>query len=96
MPVEDPVFISFDVDNLYPSVPIVPALEAFSEFAAKHWQQIDNFDITVDQFVKIRTFVSFNYEIQFKDQVYLQVKGCPMGSHYAPPFSIIFLSLIHI
>ena len=92
--IEDAVFISFDVEKLYPSVPIAAALKFISEFAASHWHQIDNLQVSVDNFVKMLTFVSYNYEIQFKDKTYLQIKGCPMGSHYAPPLSIIFLHSI--
>jgi len=29
-----------------------------------------------------------------RDYMYLQRKGCPMGSHFAPPFSIITLHKI--
>lgn len=92
MNIEDPVFISLDVVNLYPSVPISSALEIVSDFATRHWHKIDNFKISVDQFVRMLTFLSFNYEIQFKDKVYLQIKGCPMKSHDAPPFFDHFLS----
>ena len=37
-------------------------------------------------------FISYNYEVEFEEKVYLQIKGVPMGSHFAPPLAIIFLS----
>ena len=88
------VFISLDVVNLYPSVPVNLAIEVISEFSKTHWCEIDNLGICVEQFLKMLKFVSYNYEIQFNEKVYLQVKGCPMGSHYAPPFAIIFMNYI--
>ena len=87
---EDDVFVSLDVINLYPSVPITSALKVVLDFSAAHWSEIDNFDLTLDQFNKLLSFASFNYEIQFNDKVYHQIRGCPMGSHYAPPFAIIY------
>ena len=46
--------------------------------------------------MKLLKFVSFNYEITYNDKVYLQIKGCPMGSHYAPPFAIIYMNHIEL
>lgn len=82
------IFISLDVVSLYPSVPIPLALKVVSDFALEHWHKIDNLYILVEQFPWHLTLVSFNYEIQYNNKTYLQIKGCPMA-HYAPPFSII-------
>ena len=41
------------------------------------------------QLRKALTFVCNNYEIQFKEGTYKQIKGCPMGAHFALPFAII-------
>ncbi|MEL7308412.1 MAG: hypothetical protein AAGK05_11445, partial [Pseudomonadota bacterium] len=88
----DSVFVSLDVVNLYPSVPISSALKVVSNFAREHWSKIDTLNMSEEQFLKLLTFVSYNYEIQYNNKVYLQIKGCPMGSHYAPPFAIIFMN----
>ena len=85
---DNSLFISLDVVNLYPSVPIKSAIEVVSNFTNTHWSKIDNMGISIDQFIKMLNFVSYNYEIQFNGKVFLQVKGCPMGSHYAPPHSL--------
>ena len=87
-------FISLDVVNLYPSVPIDTAIQVVSDFAKTHWSLIDNFGISPEQFTSMIKFVSYNYEIEFNGKNYLQIKGCPMGSHYAPPLSIIFMNSI--
>ena len=90
----DSVFVSLDVVNLYPSVSIPSALKVVSDFARDHWSKIDNLNMSEEQFLKLLTFVSYNYEIQYNNKVYLQIKGCPMGSHYAPPFAIIFMNYV--
>ena len=42
---EDFLFISLDVINLYPSLPIDSALKVTSEFSNKYWKDIDNFEV---------------------------------------------------
>lgn len=91
---EDCIFLSLDVINLYPSLPIDSALKVVSEFSKKHWRDIDNFGISVQEFLNMMKFISYNYEVEFEKKVYLQVKGVPMGSHFAPPLAIIFLNHI--
>ena len=39
-------------------------------------------------------FISYNYEISYNNKIYLQVKDCPMGTHFSPPFAIIFMNYI--
>ena len=87
-------FISLDVIALYPSIPITQALDIVIEFAKKHWSEIDRFNLTLEQFSNCLKFVSYNYEIQYEDQTYLQISGVPMGTHYAPPFAIIFMNYV--
>ena len=69
-------------------------MKVVSEFAREYWSKIDSFNMSEEQFLKLLTFVSYNSEIQYNNKLYLQIKGCPMGSHYAPPFAIIFMSYV--
>ena len=39
-------------------------------------------------------FIAYNYEIEYNGKTYLQIKGCPMGAHFAPPFAIICMHKI--
>ena len=45
----DYVFISMDLVNLYPSVPIDTALRGVIEFAQHLWDKIDNFGVSIEQ-----------------------------------------------
>ena len=88
------VFISLDVVSLYPSVPLELALQEVDKFACEHWQSKDNLGLSPEDFGKCLKFVTYNYEITYNDKVYLQVGGVPMGTHYAPPFAVIFMNFI--
>jgi len=88
------IFISLDVISLYPSVPLDLALTVVNNFARKYWPTIDSLGLTCEDFEKCLKFVTYNYEITFNNKVYLQVGGVPMGTHYAPPFAVIFMDFI--
>ena len=87
-------FISLDVVQLYPSIPIDFGINAVLEVAEAHWSTINNFGASTDDLRRALNFICYNYEIEFNDSVFLQRKGCPMGAHFAPPFAIIALHKI--
>ena len=87
-------FISLDVVNLYPSIEIGFGIEAVLDLAKDHWHEIDNWQMTLDNLKTALTFICYNYEIQFEEKTFLQIKGCPMGAHFAPPFAIITMGKI--
>ena len=53
-------FISLDVINLYPSIKIVYGIEAVMELAQKHWQEIDNWSLTIEDLKKCLNFICYN------------------------------------
>ena len=85
----DSGFFSLDVINLYPSINIGFGIDAVVDFAKEKWDQIDNWGISIDALKKCLMFICYNYEIRVKNETFLQIKGCPMGAHFAPPFAII-------
>ena len=91
---EGKIFVSLDVVNLYPSIPIDEAINAVLDFAKLFWNKIDNFGFSIEELSRCLSFISYNYEVQFQDRTYLQIKGCPMGAHFSPPFAIIFMHRI--
>ena len=91
---ESDCFISLDVISLYPSIPIDFGVSAVLEFAKLHWQKINNFNLNIEDLSRGLNFVSYNYEVKFKQDTYRQIRGCPMGAHFAPPFSIIVMHKI--
>ena len=88
------MFISLDVKNLYTSIPLLEGIEIVSNFAKENWHLIDNYNLDINCIEQFLKLVAFNYEIEFNNIVYLQKKGCPMGSHFGPPFAIIFMKCI--
>ena len=91
---DNDIFLSLDVKNLYPSIPIEEAIKCIVDFAEEHWHLIDTLQVTKESFRKGLSFISHNYEVSHNGRTYLQIKGCPMGSHFSPPFAIIFMHKI--
>jgi len=76
---------------LYPSIPIDFGIKCNIDFAERHWDKIDNLGINIEQLKTALSFICYNYEIQFDGKVFKQIKGCPMGSHFASHFATIAL-----
>ena len=92
LPIEDnTVFISLDVVNLYPSIPILKGIEYNLCSLREHWSKLNTYGINIDQIESLLHFVSFNYEIQYSNKYFKQVQGVPMGSHFDPLFAIVFM-----
>ena len=90
----DHVFISLDVVNLYPSIPIEFGINTVFEFATTNWNKIDPMGLSPEDLKRALTFIAYNYEIEYNEKNYLQIKGCPMGAHFAPPFAIVVMHTI--
>ncbi|MEL7308993.1 MAG: reverse transcriptase domain-containing protein, partial [Pseudomonadota bacterium] len=92
VPAEDNlIFVSLDVEKLYPSIPIELGIECNLKFLEDNWQSLDTFGLSLEQVGKLLKFICYNYEIQYNDAVFKQVAGVPMGAHFAPAFAIIFM-----
>ena len=87
-------FVSLDVVSLYPSINLTFGIESVLELADEHWHEIDNWLLTIQDLRKCLTFICYNYEISVNNETYLQLKGVPMGAHFAPPFAIISMHRI--
>lgn len=90
----DKILISLDVKNLYPSIPINDGIREIENFATQHWNKINSYGLSVEDLMDCLKFVSYNYEITYNEKTYLQIKGCPMGTHFSPPFAIIYMNSI--
>ena len=80
-------FISLDVISLYPNIDF--GVKTVMEYAENHWDKIKNLDLTINTLQKCLSFICYNYEIILENETYLQIKGCPMGAHFAPAFAIL-------
>ena len=47
--------------------------------------------MSYDDVIKCLKFVCYNYHIQYDYNTYRQIKGCPMGARFSPPFAIIYM-----
>ena len=91
---KDLTFISLDVKNLYPSIPIMEAITEIMKFLKINWDKINSYGICIESVEKMLKFVSYNYEISYNGKHYLQIKGCPMGAHFGPPFAVLFMNSV--
>ena len=90
----DSHFISLDVINLYPSIPLNFGIDCCTAFLRDHFDEIDTLNLSISQLNNILTFICFNYEIMFQGVIVKQARGVPMGARFAPPFAIITLHYI--
>ena len=87
-------FISLDVVNLYPSIPISLGIDSCLSLFERHMDGIDNCDISKTDLNNMLTFLCYNYEIRYGGITVKQVRGVPMGARFAPPFAIISMHCI--
>ena len=84
-------FISLDVVNLYPSIPISEGISSVMNFYSLHMSEINSFGLSALDLKSILEHVLSNYVISYKDKFFLQCKGVAMGSHVGPTFAILFM-----
>ena len=87
-------FISLDVKNLYTSIPLLHGIETVIKFVKEHENTFDSYGFSHSEIEKFLKFITFNNEVYYNNKTYLQIQGCPMGSHYAPAFAIIYMNHI--
>ncbi len=78
------VFLTYDVEALYPSIDLHDAIQTLS----------DNVPVLGERngfWLKILKLIMFNNYVSFKGQVYRQLQGTATGTHVAPPFANLYL-----
>ena len=66
---DQPIFISLDVHQLYPSIPILLGIEYNMKSICEHYDKIDNYNIKIQDIEKMLKFICFNYEVQNEGKV---------------------------
>jgi len=94
LPDEKMTFISLDVKQLYSSIPLQHGITTVMNFISQYWMNISNYGFTLKDVEDFLKFVIYNYEINYNNKTYLQINGCPMGSHFAPAFAILYMNFI--
>jgi hypothetical protein len=87
-------FLSLDVVNLYPSIPIELGINCVINFIKEYSDKLDTLGLNIDDIEMSLRFICFNYEIICNNTVVKQIKGVPMGAHFSCPFAIITLHYI--
>lgn len=79
---DDETMVSFDVVSLFPSIPVDIAIKIID----RKWTFLQQFTtMTKGLFLKILRFcIQDNRYFKYKDKIYLQKKGLPMGSSASP------------
>jgi hypothetical protein len=80
----DAVLLTSDVDSLYPSIPIGPALHRVVQ---KLDTKAPEFQFIVEL---LRIQLTHNY-FSFNDKTFQQIKGLPMGKAWAPAVASIYM-----
>lgn len=85
---EDEVMISFDVESLFPSIPIPDALNAL-------YTHLDKFDIPDDKmqvFLKSAKLCMSHNFFKFRDKYYQVEQGTSMGNPLSPLIAEVFMA----
>lgn len=79
---DDEMMVSFDVVSLFPSIPVDLALNIIE----KKWTKLSNYTkMTKPLFLKILKFcIQENRYFKYKENIYQQKRGLPMGSSASP------------
>ena len=92
LPLNTPItLVSFDVENLYPSIPIQDALSIISRYL-KQYCGAD--PAWVDAVLTLLQFVLCNNFVLFNGRTWLQITGTAMGTPAAVVFACLFLAAL--
>lgn len=83
----DCVILCADVEALYPSIPITPAIAAISQYLKQYLNHSD-----VNLICDLMHWVLTNNYLEYGDLLFLQVKGTAMGTPFAVVFANLFLA----
>ena len=82
------MMVTFDIESLYPSIPLKEVCDKIVECLAKKSQ------ISRESLVKLLGFCTNEYCFKFGDRYFKQVNGVSMGTPIAPVVSEVFLEEI--
>lgn len=89
---EDNLLVSFDVESLYPSVPVEEALVCFSDWINS--QEISDYE--AQKYVKLTQLVFSHRWIQFNGKIFRQKKGLFIGNSLSPILAEVFMGTIEM
>lgn len=84
---EDELLISFDVESLYPSVPVEESVSLLSEWIESQ----DISDVDVQLYIRLVKLVMKQRWIEFQGKIYLQKEGLFIGNSLSPILAEVFM-----
>lgn len=78
------IFLTFDVEACYPSIPLQDALKTL-ESKVPILNEKNKF------WLKILKLILYNNYVQYDGQIYRQMRGTAMGTPVAPPFANLYM-----
>jgi hypothetical protein len=84
---DNEMLVSFDVEALYPSVPVKEAFELFTEWINEQ----DISDIDAQQYIKLMRLVLDQRWLEFEGEVFKQKEGLFIGNALSPILAEIFM-----
>ena len=85
------IVFSFDVSNLYGSIPIQEGIDAVMQLIEVNLKKINTFNITLNDIRTLLTHVLTNNYVRFNSKIFKQTTGIAMGNRLAPPVAIAFM-----
>lgn len=87
-------FVMFDVENLYPSIPISLALQMLFTYLHRKKNLFNYSHDQIDEILKLLEFVLLNNFVQFGERFFKQIQGTAMGTSVAVCFACIFMAAL--
>ena len=92
---KESIFVSFDVESLYSSIPHSLGLEAVEYFIDKHSSTIPS-RFNKEFILEGIKLILENNIFKFNSKYYKQLKGCAMGTKFAPIYATLTLAYLEI
>ena len=85
------IVFSFDVCNLYGSIPITEGIDAVISLIENNLSKINTFNLSITDIRTLLTHVLSNNFLRFNSKLFKQTSGIAMGNRLAPPVAIAFM-----
>jgi hypothetical protein len=86
------ILVSFDITNMYPSIPRTPAIQAIRELLTADPTLHQRTPLTVDHIITLLEAILDLAHFRWLGDFYAQISGCAMGDGTSSPMSNAFMT----